>query len=106
MQQCLLPLIKQINDIVTQKKYLQDTSDKPFYLTLLTNQICAVAWFSKGLRITVESRTAFKPILETVLRAYSAVPSSQILREAVSLIFDRCLLSKLHMSYRQFDFSE
>jgi exportin-T len=97
LEQLLQPIVTQMDQIITNRLYTRDTPQKPIYAIVLSHQISAVAYLSKGFgtknnQNVQESRAMFKRVLvQNIVAVINALPNNSIVADKVIMYLHRMI---------------
>lgn len=93
IENMLFPLLAQMEEIVTKELYKQDTEENQPFSMLLSNQISAIGYLSKGFSKstgqTTQTTQFFKRVLQVIFKVFGAIPYDKRVREKVIFYMHR-----------------
>eukprot|EP01080_Neovahlkampfia_damariscottae_P006828 gene6828-10993_t len=94
IKKILQPLISHIDEIITKKLYLQDTKEKQIFSILLSQEIGAIGFISKGFygyNQTKETVELFQSLFNIVINVFKSLPKNTMIREKTIFVIQRMI---------------
>jgi hypothetical protein len=94
IKKILQPLILHIEEILSKKLYLQDTKEKPIFSILLSQEINAIGFISKGFhggKQSKENVELFQSLFNIVIGVFKALPKNNLIREKTIFVIQRMI---------------